>query len=302
VQLLGGRVVDHTAKWGGITHFVCVNPELVDSKQYESACKRKKPMVTVKWLFDCYDTHCLQPEERYFIKSVQAVPDSPVASQETPVAKQRSFAVLASYDVFISPASLGSDQKLPERAEELGAKVHTWRNVDELRAALAACGVTPPGDAHAGNMPPCLVTRSDGHVGTAAAGSGCNDHNVVVLFEKEEVGSTDSSLASFTVALRPVQRGMFVLPTWLSETYSQRRCLPLESFAALPATDADGQATKRQRTSEATYAWQSEASARLDELAEDSRAAALRCKQQQKVSEGLRLANLHREGPASART
>jgi len=48
------------------------------------------------------------------------------------------------------------------------------------------------------------------------------------------------------------------------------------------------------------YAWQSAASTRLTELAEDSRLRALQVKQQQKLSEGIRLADLRREAPSAA--
>jgi len=290
-QLLGATVVDQKAKWSEITHMVCVVPELVDIKQYESSCKRNKHMVTLKWLFDCFYMYSRQPEENYCIKTPQLmVPDSPGMQMQTPIPKQRSLAVLASFQIFISPSSFGSDDKLPCRAEDLGAEVHTWRSADELQAALASCGILPSNGN--GDEPESLASGSS---------KGGHDQKIVVLVEKEEVSSAGSPLAAFIAALPATRRGIFVLPTWLAETFSQRRSLPLEAFSALPAPDAEGQAPKRQRTSsEAQYAWQPAASKSLTEMAEESRARALQSKQQQKVSEGLRLADLRREGPTGS--
>lgn len=281
--LLGARVVDPTAKWGEITHVVCVLPELVDMKMYESAHKKNKHMVTLKWLFDCYEMHARQPEKNYVIKAPRRIPDSPGLTCNTPIAKQRNFAVLASHHIFISPSSLGSDEKLPRRAEELGAEVHTFRSAEELQTSLSSYGVSAAGGESGGSG----VDAPEG----AAAGS-----NVVVLVEKEEVDSSMSPLAAYIATLHSSHRGIFVLPSWLAETFSQRRSLPLEAFTALPAPEQDGQAAKRQRTGEAKYAWQAAASKSLTDLAEASRAEALQSKQQQKVSEGLRLGDLRREG------
>merc|ERR1711865_440239 len=116
--------------------------------------------------------------EWYGIKSPPAVPDSPRAPASTPIARQTSFEVLASYHVFISPMSLGSDDKLPCRAEELGAEVHTWRSAEELQTVLAAHGVLPSGGS---------ATLPEGSTGG-------KEPNIVVLVEKEEVSSAGCPL------------------------------------------------------------------------------------------------------------
>merc|ERR1719240_1624907 len=162
--------------------------------------------------------------------------------------------MLSSYHVFISPSSLGSDDKLPCKAEELGAEVHTWRNAGELQNSLSSHGIVP--------------SATDAVVGN---GGRTDAQNIVVLVEKEEVGASDCPLSTLIASLSPSHRKLFVLPTWLAETFSQRRSLPLETFTALPAPDADGPATKRQRT----YEWQSEAEKKLKNVSEESRAQAL---------------------------
>jgi len=128
----------------------------------------------------------------------------------------------------------------------------------------------------------------------SGADGGAGRPQVLVLVDAEEVGGATPALASLLAALGSEARGLFVLPTWLSETYQQRRRLPLEAFAALLAEDAERPEPKRQRLDEATYAWQPAELKRLEELAEDSRARELQSKVQQKVNEGLRLAELRK--------
>jgi hypothetical protein len=270
VTALGARVVDGTAGWRDITHMVCVVPELLDVKHLEASRKRKKPIVKVQWLFDSYKMGAWQPESRYEVRHIPSLPaDSPAKTDSTMI-RQRTFTVLDAYNVFISPSALGADDRLPGKAEELGAEVHTLRSAEELKSALA----------------PYLQSGSS--------------HNAVVLVEKEEVASANCPLVGCISEVPESLRSIFVLPSWLVETFAQRRVLPLDAFAALPPTEVVEQA-KRQKTGEAMYAWQSAASVRLTELAEDSRAHALQCKQQQKVSEGLRLADLRREAPTASR-
>lgn len=263
VQLVGARVADNKTKWGEITHMVCVVPSLVDPQQFENAKKRNKPMVSVQWLFDCYKNSVRQPEERYEIKVSANLPMDSPAKPAGALLKQGAFAVLDAYEIFISPCVLGSDNKLPNKAEELGATVHLWRDAEKLRSVLVA-----------------------------SLGSASKTRNIVVLVEKEEVSASDCALAACISDVPVGQRNIFVQPSWLSETFSQRRSLPLEPFSALPVVDDAENNSKRQRTGEGLYAWQSAASTRLTELAENSRARALENKQQQKVTEGLRLADL----------
>lgn len=291
VQLMGAKVVDQKATWREITHMVCVVPALVDPKQYEGALKRDKHMVSIKWLFDSFDKGSRQREEVYVVKSPQSVTASPEGQMGTPIAKASNFTVLASYHVFISPCSLASNGKLPCQAEQLGAEVHTWRSAEELQAALAAYGITPCGSS-GDNSSSRLAADKDSSTAT-------NVSNVIVLVEKEDVSTT---LIAYVNMLAASQRIIFVSPAWLAETFSQRRSLPLEAFAALPVPDAEGQAAKRQRTGEARYAWQSAASKSLTQLSEETRAMALHSKQTHKLSEGLRLADLHREGATPSST
>lgn len=279
IGLLGAKLATKNATWKEITHLVCVVPEYLDHKIYESACKRSIPVVTMKWLFDCYEMLERQPEDRYICKPVADTPASPPMASTPPVAVERSFAVLSSYHIFISPSTLGSNGRLPERATELGAKVTAWRSVDELQESLALLGIPPKASESAGT------------------GTTCND-NVAVLVEKEELAAADSPLGKFLATLPTAHKGIFAVSSWLEETFSQRRCLPVEQFSALPPADSDGSAAKRQRTGEATYAWQSAGEAQLAELAEDSKTRAQQSMQQQKVIEGLRLAALHNKGPA----
>jgi len=84
-----------------------------------------------------------------------------------------------------------------------------------------------------------------------------------------------------------------VLPAWLSEVFKQQRQLPFEAFTAMPAENVDQPSQKRQRTGEAMYAWQPEASTKLEELAVDSRTKSRQSKANQRVSEGLRIAEKH---------
>mmetsp|Transcript_60216 Transcript_60216/g.107298 ORF Transcript_60216/g.107298 Transcript_60216/m.107298 type:complete len:914 (+) Transcript_60216:76-2817(+) len=284
-KVLGARVVQGSSRLADITHFVCVVPGHLEAKRYEDYVRKNKKVVSVQWLFDCYSMQSRQPEERYSIDGLRPLPGSSpakLASSASLSSTSSSLAVLATHEVFISPAALGSDAQLPCRAEELGAEVHTWRNAGELRSALEARG----------------IPRAATSAGTATStGTGSNQQsNIVVLIEKEEAAEADGPLAACVAALAPEQRSIFVLPAWLSETFSQRRPLPLEAFAALPiAGEPETSPAKRLRVDEATYAWQSAASDRLEAMAEDSRARAMQSKAQQKVSEGLRLAELRRE-------
>mmetsp|Transcript_13061 Transcript_13061/g.37230 ORF Transcript_13061/g.37230 Transcript_13061/m.37230 type:complete len:952 (+) Transcript_13061:87-2942(+) len=277
---LGAQVAQQASRWSMITHVVCAVPELLDRKLLEGAARRNVPVVTVQWLFDCFRTHSRQAEERYSVSSFLGKA-GPQASQGGPSAASFAATVLAGHEVLISPSALGSNAQLPQMGEELGATVHTWRSVDELKALLEARG---------GQR---LSTSGPG--GAAGdAGGGAGRPQAIVLVDAEEVREVGAPLTALVTALGPERRSIFALPTWLSETYQQRRRLPLEAFAALPPEETEGREAKRQRLDEATYAWQPAEATRLEEMAEDSRARELQSKVQQKVNEGLRLAELRK--------
>jgi len=281
IQALGAKVAQQTTRWSETTHVVCVLPALTDSRLAESARKRQIPLVSAQWLFACFNSSGRQPEEQYSVKvdGSQAAdgrdyffnPESAEGATGGVAALLTSFAatVLANHHICISTSALGSHPKLPQMADELGAaRVDTWRSVAELRALLEESTTKNP----LGQM--------------------------VALLDKEQVCGVDEELASFLDALNPESRSIFVLPSWLSETYSQRRRLPLDSFAALPAAGVETQTSPKKprlEAPEALYAWQPAESKRLEQLSEEARAREMQSKAQQKVNEGLRLAELRRE-------
>jgi len=295
IEVLGAKVAGQGSRWSDLTHVICVQPEHLDRKQYDAAQRKQIPVVTVQWLFDCFSTHARQVEHRYGVErwmqqveSQQAVVSREAPPPQRPAALAQPFAagVLQGLRVLISPSALGSDARLPSMAEELGGSVRAWRCAEELEKLLLE-------DAEP--MPP-----SSGASGSSAAAeprSGAKP-STIVLMEKEEVGKEDGPLASVLGRVPADRRGAFVTPPWLTETYQQRRRLPTDRFAALPAaTLGEEGPAKRPRlgSEEASYAWQPAASKSLDQFAEDSRARALETKVQQKVNEGLRLAELRRE-------
>eukprot|EP00927_Polykrikos_kofoidii_P040321 TRINITY_DN34498_c0_g2_i1.p1 TRINITY_DN34498_c0_g2~~TRINITY_DN34498_c0_g2_i1.p1 ORF type:complete len:1008 (-),score=164.93 TRINITY_DN34498_c0_g2_i1:132-3155(-) len=322
VEILGARVAQQNCRIGDITHVVCVVPALLDRKLHESASKRNIPVVTVQWLLDCFSSNSRQSEEQYVIGNVSAfsaatngrtdiVPlSAPLAGfhlsgavqgsstcvgggvgggvgvmvsvgTQPAVTAQHSFgaAVMAGHTVLISPAALGSDGQLPQLVEELGATVTTWRDADELKT---------------------LILRHSAAIEAVEAGQGWR--HLIVLMDKEEAcgvdenGGLDSCIQLVPVVDRPA---VFVLPSWLHETSRQRRRLPSEAFSALPPPpniEPEASAKKKPRLDEeGVYGWESEASTRLLELAKDSRTREMQTKAQQKVSEGLRRAELWRE-------
>jgi hypothetical protein len=285
VVLLGSQVAQQDSRWAQITHVVCVVPELLDKRLFEGATKRSKPVVTFQWLCDCFRMQARLPEEHYAVSNKalagSALQAGGVSGAQTTAA---SFAtkVLASHEVLISPSALGSDPQLPQKAEELGAVAHTWRSFAELMALLEAYGVYPVGATVQGKGSGSL---EDGDGGTSR-------RNVIVLLDQEEVGEPTSPMAAFAAAAAQETRELFVMPSWLSETHRQLRRAPMEAFAALPKAEPGSPAAKRQRQDEATYAWKSAELTRLEQLAEDSKTRDMQSKVQQKLNEGLRLAEL----------
>jgi len=284
VQLLGARVMQQDNKASEITHIVCVVPELLDSKRFEELSRKGHHVVSVQWLLDCYSRGSRQLEKDYDISGLRGKAEPPSqASVESVPAQEFAATVLTGFTVLVSLLALGSNSQLLQMAEELGTTAQTWRTVDELRELFDASGVPKASPKTSEGEAPGVGDGS----GTATARQDASV-NLVVLVEKEEARAASGALAEYCSALTAEHRAMFVLPAWLAETYSQRRCQPLEAFAAL----SDVPSAKRPRLDEATYAWQSAASTRLEELAEVSKARVLESKAQKKVNEGLRLAEL----------
>jgi len=77
VKLIGAKVALQSSRWADITHIVCVVPELLEKKLYESASKRRVPIVSVQWLFDSFKMHAKQPEERFSLSNMQGNVSSP---------------------------------------------------------------------------------------------------------------------------------------------------------------------------------------------------------------------------------
>ncbi|CAK0858534.1 unnamed protein product, partial [Prorocentrum cordatum] len=276
VEIVGAKVADQNSRLGDITHVVCGVPGLLEGKTHASALRKKIPVVSVQWLFDCYRRCSRQLEDRYHVGPPQA--QAPRFEESAAPAQSFASTVLAGHTVLISPAALGSEAQLPRMAEELGAAARTWRSAEELEACCRAAA----GD------------RADG----ASGGQACAA--MVVLLDREEAARPAGPLADLVSRLLsghcvgPVGRRAFVTPAWLAEAFRQRRRLPLDAFAALPDSgDLESGPAKRPRlTGEAQYAWVAPEASRLEEFAESSRAQTLASKAQQKASEGLRLAEL----------
>ena len=71
-------------------------------------------------------------------------------------------AVLAGHRVLISPSSLGSNMKLLQMAEELGAETQTWRDTDELIELL--------------REPAAVVARAERQTYTKRMSTPCTNH------------------------------------------------------------------------------------------------------------------------------
>mmetsp|Transcript_64338 Transcript_64338/g.178798 ORF Transcript_64338/g.178798 Transcript_64338/m.178798 type:complete len:941 (-) Transcript_64338:70-2892(-) len=279
--VLGAKVAKMDGRVGDLTHLVCAVPALLDRKLRESATRKQKTIVTVQWLLDCFRSNARQLEERYCIGAPSRPPP-----------------LLAGHDMLISPSALGSDGRLPKMAEELGASVHTWTSASELRTLLErgeASAVVS--DANGAGVAEAGATTATVSTGSEANGG---RRQVIVLLDEEEAcgrAGEAAELESCIQLVRPEDRStVFKQPAWLAETYRQHRRLPPEAFTALPkVAELEASASKKPRVDEPMYAWQSEASTLLQELAKNSRARELQSKAQKKVSEGLRLASLRRE-------
>jgi len=319
VTVLGAKVAQQSSRWAEITHIVCAMPELLDRKMFEAAGRKGIPVVGVQWLFDCFRLNAHQPESRYAVAAsavgtaaaaaavhgtqgvVAATAASQVGGSELLAQTGTALAgnVLSGYEIFISPSALGSDERLPRMAEELGAKVRMWRNAAEMSSMLEAAGVATQAFNATGATP--STANSTGSLRNGAGGSPSGRRRAIVLLDKEEACNEDV-LVAVTGKLPEGAQGIFVIPAWLSETFQQRRRLPLDAFRAFPeeASEANGGGPAKKprlglnELGEAAYAWQPAALRSLEALAEASRADALASKAQEKMNAGLRLAELSR--------
>jgi len=139
-------------------------------------------------------------------------------------------AVLAKCDIFVSKTTLGNAPDLEKMAKELAAaSFQIWSSSDELRR--------------------CLQTP--------------RENQVVIVVDKEEAKryGFESMFASTPV------RQSFVQPSWLSETYSQRRRLPMETFRVFVEAEAVQEPRPPQG---ASYAWQPAELKRLEQVSEQA--------------------------------
>ncbi|CAE7499925.1 unnamed protein product [Symbiodinium microadriaticum] len=256
---LGATVADQRSRLGDITHFVCVVPDRLEAGLAEKARKRQIHIVAVHWLLDCNRHGIRQPEARYSVRDAAPLPTQSEPLLEDAVSKASpcvAATVLAKCDILVSPWALGVEPKLTQMAKELGAtSVRTWRTPAELRSLLQA--------------------SSEGQT-----------RAVVVEKDETRQGSLEGCVEKWT----PELRSIFVQPSWLSETYSQRRRLPLSSFTAF--SGADDALSPLRVAPEAAYAWQPAEMKRLQEAAAQADAQEAESKAQQRVSQGLRLADL----------
>ncbi|CAE6957968.1 unnamed protein product [Symbiodinium natans] len=259
VQTLGAKVADQTSRLADITHIACVVPERLEAGLAEKAKKRQIHLVTAQWLLDCNRRGSRQPEARYNVRDAAPAASPSLSLEDEALAKASSCVgatVLAKCDILVSPWALGLQPKLMQMAKELGAtSVRAFRNVEDLRALLQA--------------------KAEGQAW-------------VVVVEKEEArqGSLEGCAETWT----PELRSIFVQPSWLSETYSQRRRLALSSFAAFSGEEDSGSLPRV--APEAAYAFQPAEMKRMEEEAAQAHAREVQSKAQQRVSQGLRLADL----------
>lgn len=260
--LAGAKLLGQGSTMKEMTHMICLRPELLDRKKFEFVKSKGKWILTAQWLMDSVRTRVAQPEQKYVVSVQQCKSASSVPEQGSTSTRNFATSVLVGYDIFFSLAALGSNARLPQMAEELGAKVQTMQTTEELRAAV-----------------PASVSSQ-----------------VVVIVEKEEARAAADTLRE----LRASADKLFVLPSWLLEVFSQRRALPLEAFTALPTPQAEEPAAKRPKTdgtNEAAYVWQHDQTKRLEDLAAASRVRELASKAKERVNEGRRVATL-RSDPA----
>mmetsp|Transcript_41305 Transcript_41305/g.95109 ORF Transcript_41305/g.95109 Transcript_41305/m.95109 type:complete len:776 (-) Transcript_41305:83-2410(-) len=267
---LGAEVLGKDGRVSEVTHWICVFPEALEQDILTKARHKKQHVLTPQWLLDCLRHKTRVAEQPYDIGGATAT-HRDAQSQLTSTASSRSSntqtgavsSVLRDHLLLLSVQALGSEKRLMEMTEELGGEARTWRNCQELQA----------------------------HTGTSA--------KIIVLVESGEARQADGTLMKFFEDLAKLG-GSCVLFQWLTEVHAQWRLLPEESFRPpFPSKAEDESGAKRARTDEkATFAWQTDASKRLEELAKDAQAKERLSKAQQKTMEGLRVAELRQEAPS----
>jgi hypothetical protein len=280
VALLGATfaTADSRKAW---THVVCVNASRVDEKIFVTARRKQIPVVTLQWIFDSFKANARLPFDSYVVeleslRNAAGAPTEPVHNIDI------AAGVLAGHRILISPYALGSNDdggRLPQLAEELGAvEVQTWRNAKEFEELLRKA-----------------ITAA------AEAQDGATDDNAVVIVLEHE--DPEHELVRCNCVNSSCEGTHFVHPSWLLDSFTQRRRMPFDAFeipllpsevatnGCLGGTAVAASPGKRRRVDDgATYAWQSDASTRLNKLAEDSRLKEIQTKAQQKVDTGLRRA------------
>ncbi|CAK9022554.1 unnamed protein product [Durusdinium trenchii] len=227
VKVLGAKVAQQSTRKSELTHIVCAEASLLEARLAEMATKRQVPLVSVQWLLDCFRYGEHQKEDKYTISTSSG---STSASNEA--AATCFTAVLNKCDILLSNSTLSVEPDLLRMAKELAAaRVQTWKSIDELRTLLRS----PHGN------------------------------QAVIVVDKDE--ARRERLERLLDGGGTKLEHSFVQPSWLSETYSQRRRLPLESFAVFTA-----ESTQEPRpTQGASYAWQPAELKRLEEVSEQSR-------------------------------
>lgn len=232
VQVLGATVAQQNTRRSELTHIVCAEPSLLQSSFAELAAKRQIPLVSVQWLLDSFRLGSLQPEEKYGISGngINGISSSSDVSASATGGPVACFtAVLAKCDILLSKTTLANTPDLQKMAKDLAAaSVETWKTADELRN--------------------CLQARREGQV--------------VIVVDKDEAHRNGLE----SIAANLSERQSFVQPIWLSETYSQRRRLPVESFGVFVTEDVQ----EPRPAQGASYAWQPAEMKRLEEVSEQA--------------------------------
>lgn len=274
VRVLGAKVAQQGARVTDLTHVVAVDPRHLEGRTVEVASRKGVPVVSVQWLFDSYTHGTREPESGYRVNalSLSSIP-TPEIDSGSILASTASFnaRVLSGHVILISPFALGSDPKLPEMAEELGASVQIWKTFEELLSRMKSLKSTNPSENSTSSSSTCTV----------------------VLLDEREVGGLESLSEvlekSFKEGADELRKGL-VQPAWLREAFQQRRRLPLEAFSVMKKGDSEPSEKRARISEEDVYAWEHPAMNQWKELAETSRGSEMLSKAQEKVNEGLRLA------------
>lgn len=230
VQVLGAAVAQQNTRRSELTHIVCAEPSLLQSSFAELAAKRQIPLVSVQWLLDSFRLGSLQPDGKYGISGISGISSSSDVSASATGGPVACFtAVLAKCDILLSKTTLANTPDLHKMAKDLAAaSVEIWKTADELRN--------------------CLQARREGQA--------------IIVVDKDEAHRNGLE----SIAANLSERQSFVQPSWLSETYSQRRRLPVESFGVFVTEDVQ----EPRPAQGASYAWQPAEMKRLEEVSEQA--------------------------------